>query len=546
MKVIDIPGGQGSEAWHRHRRDHFNASDAPAVLGCSPFKTREQLLRELYTGIAPEVDAATQRRFDDGHRFEALGRSLAEQIIGDDLYQITVANGRLSASLDGATMDGKVVFEHKTLSEELRNIIIDDTMGAQLPLHYRVQMEQQLYCACAEKALFMASKWDADGALIAERSCWYYSDSALRARILAGWEQFAADLQAYVPREPVAAVAAAPVATLPAVSVRVDGQLTVHSNFDVFAERLKSFIADVPRKPTTDNEFAVAEAAVKTLQKAEEAIHAALDSAVGQTASLEETVRLGKTLAELARTTRLSLGKIVDARKVEIRAEIVGKTHAALREHIGRLNGRLGHPWLATPPQSIFGEAIKGKRTVDTVRDACDQAMATAKIAANAQADTLDLNRKALMQGGQDFMFLFADFAQQGVTSAEIFAAVAEQRIGNHRTAEGERARKAAEAEAKVTAAPSADPVPLARPYVAPYQQQATAPVALAIISPTTLRLGAMSERLGFTVSRAFIETTLGFAPAETVNGNGLWSDGSWPMICAALAEHVLLAGKKT
>jgi predicted phage-related endonuclease len=63
---------QGTPEWHAFRAAHFPASEAPAMLGVSPYKTRNQLLQEKATGITAEVDAATQRRFDDGHRFEAL------------------------------------------------------------------------------------------------------------------------------------------------------------------------------------------------------------------------------------------------------------------------------------------------------------------------------------------------------------------------------------------------------------------------------------------------------------------------------------------
>ena len=96
---------QGSAEWHAYRREHDNASDAPAMMGCSPYKTRNQLLHERHTGLTADVDAATQRRFDDGHRFEALARPLAEGIIGEDLYPVTGSSGRLSASFHGLTMD---------------------------------------------------------------------------------------------------------------------------------------------------------------------------------------------------------------------------------------------------------------------------------------------------------------------------------------------------------------------------------------------------------------------------------------------------------
>ena len=118
MKILNLI--QGSREWLAHRAAHFNASDAPAMMGCSPYKMRTVLLHELHTGIVPEVDIATQKRFDNGHRAEALARPLAEKIIGDDLYPVTGTEGRLSASFDGLTLDEQTGFEHKALNADLR------------------------------------------------------------------------------------------------------------------------------------------------------------------------------------------------------------------------------------------------------------------------------------------------------------------------------------------------------------------------------------------------------------------------------------------
>ena len=48
---------QGSKEWHEFRARHFAASDAPAMMGVSPHKTRSELLREKATG---EVRAVSE------------------------------------------------------------------------------------------------------------------------------------------------------------------------------------------------------------------------------------------------------------------------------------------------------------------------------------------------------------------------------------------------------------------------------------------------------------------------------------------------------
>ena len=101
---------QGTPEWHKFRARHFTASDAPAMMGESPYKTRDDLLREKATGVAVDVSEETQRRFDDGHRFEALARPLAEKIIGEELYPVVGSNCKFAASFDGMTMLGDVIF----------------------------------------------------------------------------------------------------------------------------------------------------------------------------------------------------------------------------------------------------------------------------------------------------------------------------------------------------------------------------------------------------------------------------------------------------
>ncbi|WP_333708445.1 YqaJ viral recombinase family protein, partial [Ottowia beijingensis] len=281
MKILNLV--QGSPEWYAHRATHFNASDAPAMLGCSPYMTRSELLHRMHTGITPEVDPATQRRFDEGHQAEQLARPLAEEIIGEELAPLVGVSGRYSASFDGVTMMGDVAFEHKLLGQRLRDAMHEGCTGADLPLDYQIQMEQQCMVSGCERVLFMASKWVkdeyADGEFVPEdyRYCWYTPNLELRARIIAGWDQFAADLAAYVPTEAAAPVVPAPMESLPAVVVQVQGALTVAGNLPAFGQALRDFIARIPARPATDQQFADAEAACKALKKAEDALTQAED-----------------------------------------------------------------------------------------------------------------------------------------------------------------------------------------------------------------------------------------------------------------------------
>lgn len=123
IKATIIEHAQGSEAWLQHRAKSLNASDLAAAMGVSKYMTRAELIERIATGIVPEIDAATQRRFNKGHEVEAAARPLAEEIIGESLYPVVLAADvdglHLSASLDGQDLLGEVTWEHKQANAEL-------------------------------------------------------------------------------------------------------------------------------------------------------------------------------------------------------------------------------------------------------------------------------------------------------------------------------------------------------------------------------------------------------------------------------------------
>ena len=435
MQIVNLT--QGSAAWHQHRAQHWNASDAPAMMGCSSYKTRSELVRELATGIAPEADAATERRFADGHRFEALARPLAEEIIGEELSPCVGTEGKLSASFDGLTFMNDVGFEHKSLNDRLRAAMGEGCTGADLPLQYQVQMEQQAAVAGCDRILFMATKWAPDGTLLEQLHCWYTPNPELRAQILAGWEQLALEVAAYVPADSGAApVVAEPVESLPTLAVQMHGSLQVVNNLPAFGDALRSFIDKMVPKPATDQEFADAEAECRMLKDAEKALDAGEASALAQIEDVELFRRTVADLRNLARSTRLAREKLVAAEKDSRKAQIVASAQANLDQHIAALNQqRLGANWIPRVAGG-FAEAIRGKKSLDNMRDAIAVVLTNAKADANALACRLEANRQHLRQDDGDWIALFADFAAVGGKAPEDFQALAALRIGQHRQAE--------------------------------------------------------------------------------------------------------------
>lgn len=578
---------QGSPEWLAYRAHHFNASEAPAMMGVSPYKTRNQLLHEMHTGLAPEVDPATQRRFDDGHRFEALARPLACEIIGEDLYPVTGSEGKLSASFDGLTMLGEVAFEHKMLNDALRAAFDqidsiapehrDAAGGAELPLIYRIQMEQQCAVSGCEKVLFMASRWTADGTLLEERHCWYFPDDELRAKILAGWEQFASDLAAYVPP----AVEVKPVGrtpdNLPALRIEVTGAVTASNLAEYKAHALEVF-KGINRELTTDQHFADAEKVVKWCGDVESRLAAAKEHALSQTASIDTLFKAIDDISAEARRTRLELDKLVKARKEQIREDIVADGRRALAEHMSGLNERLGKPYMPSV-QADFAGAVKGKRTIDSLRDAVSTTLANAKIEASAIADRIQINMGTLRELAKDHAFLFADTASIVLKAPDDLTALVKTRIADHAAAEAkrleaERERIRAEEQARIEREQreaQQREERLAAAALAQERQQAAAaetarllqeaakppapPVSLvaannaaraeikaqATQEAATVKLGEICAMVGpgFSMTAAFVADTLGIEHSATDKAAKLYKPSDVALICDELIQRL-------
>lgn len=557
MKTLHLV--QGTPEWHAHRAQHFNASDAPAMLGCSPYKTRAQLVREVATGIGADVDAATQARFDAGHRYEALARPLAEKLIGEELFPcVGVADGSPhSASFDGLTLMGDTAFEHKTLNDELRQAIHPDNSINAIPKHYRVQMEQQCMVSGAERVLFMASKWNGAD-LVEERHCWYYPDPDLRAEILAGWEQFAADVAGYVPE-----VAPAPAAvgrtpeSLPALSVVARGMVEF-SNLAEFREKALAAIAAVNRDLKTDDDFATAELTVKAFKTGEEKLEATKAQVLGQMADVDAVMRTIDEVSAQMRAVRLELDKLVTREKEARRAEIVQKGVAGVREHYAAVNATLGPHALAVPASLVadMGAAIKGKKSLTSMRDAVDAAVAATKIAASQQADRVRANVAILAEQPEDVQMLFADRVQLCATKATddlrnlIAARVAEHRNRESKRLEAERIERAQQipaagvpaAQQPLDGAANNAGVATGSRNAPPSESVTRGSLSPAPLPSKRIKLGDINGWIAPLSITADGLASLGFKPVGTERAAKLYSANDFPRICQALATVIAQA----
>ena len=571
MKELNLI--QGSPEWLAARTKYFTASEANAMTGESKYQSRSALLKQKATGIAEEVDAATKARFDNGHATEAACRQLAEEVIGAELYPVVAIDDseKFLASSDGvASKDGAITWlpigwEHKALNASLAELV----KAGIVPDSHKWQLVHQCMVFGFEKILFSVS----DGTRENHHYCWFVPTAEDFARLEAGWDQFALDLANYqhVAEKP-AVVGKAP-EMLPALHIEVTGMVTA-SNLAVFKDHALAVFSGIKTTLQTDDDFADAEKTVKWCKEVEDRLDAAKQNALGQTASIDELFRTIDSISAESRRVRLDLDKKVKAEKENRKLDLVRSTTQEFQAHCDALTKRVGVPFSCPLPA---GDAIKGLKTLDSMRDKLSTALANAKIEANAIADRIEANRKTV-----EDMSLLPDFAQVCTKAPEDFAALLAMRVAQRKAAEekrleqereriraeeqakaqreasealrkqqmqeaeAERARREAEHNANVERI-NAEQAAVERRPAESETQTVAAVVTPAIANDclTTIKLGEICTRLGFNVTADFL-ASLGVSPVATEKNAKLYPAAKFPSICRLISDHVLaLAFKK-
>ena len=573
MKIVEDVA-QGSDQWLQFRAKRFGSSEAAAMLGLSAHTSRAELLRMKYTGLPQEFSDWTQRNvLDKGHAVEAAAREIVEARLGEPLYPVVChGEGNLVASCDGLTLDEDTGWECKQWNEALAAEVV----AGRVPDTHMPQCQHQLLVTGAKEWIFSVS----DGTPERTVSCKVLPSESWFQRLRDGWALFERDLAAYVlPDALPAAPVGRPPETLPALRIEVSGQVTA-SNLAEFKQTALATIRGVNRELRTDQHFADAERAIKWCSDVESRFKAAKEHALSQTASIDALFKALDDIGAEARTVRLDLDKLVARRKTEVKEEAVAKARKALDEHIARLHAEIA-PFRLPAISADFAGCIKGLKSVASMQDKLDGMLATAKIAAEADARAIRGNVTTFKAEAGDYEFLFSDLGQLIHQPADSFKALVQGRIAQHKVAEAERERKKREAEelalqqaearrlaaeaeaaaqiraaqeaasraADVAAVAAAQPVNVSGPLdMAPKPAEGLAFDSRGVLSPiqapradepATLKLGDINERLAPLQISAAGLVILGIHPAATKGTSKLYRPSDYDRVLRALAKHI-------
>lgn len=138
MKILDVE--QNTTEWEELRRSKIGASDSPVICDKSPWKTPCQLWEEKIKGDKGNVSPAMMR----GTMLEGAARKFFAKRRGIDVFPLVVQSDEydwMIASLDGLSLDGKILVEIKCPNEETMELLHDK----KVPETYLYQVQHQLF-----------------------------------------------------------------------------------------------------------------------------------------------------------------------------------------------------------------------------------------------------------------------------------------------------------------------------------------------------------------------------------------------------------------
>lgn len=151
--ILDLE--QGSPQWLEARRTKIGASDAPVIMGVSPWKTPYQLWEAKMKGDATPTNAAMQR----GHQMEPIIRMNYESATGKEFLPIvlqSIPHPWMLASLDGISEDMHHAIEIKCAGQSDHEC----AKNGLVPDHYYPQLQHQMAVCGLDSITYISCKYD--------------------------------------------------------------------------------------------------------------------------------------------------------------------------------------------------------------------------------------------------------------------------------------------------------------------------------------------------------------------------------------------------
>lgn len=166
MRKIEFSEGQGSDSWLEWRRSLLTATDAPMLLGASPYVTPYKGWQRKLGLIPEQQETEPMRR---GKRDEPIARDWFIKEYGIHMEPCCVQSDEfnfIGASLDGISPCGKYILEIKSNGDQYHF-----NLDKGIPnFHYDQIQHQLIACDQVPEMCFYLS-WNKSGPIVKEIKC---------------------------------------------------------------------------------------------------------------------------------------------------------------------------------------------------------------------------------------------------------------------------------------------------------------------------------------------------------------------------------------
>lgn len=199
------------------------------------------------------------------------------------------------------------------------------------------------------------------------------------------------------------------------------------SNLDTYKEYWLQQIESVNTDLKTDEDFGIAEQQVKAFKQAEDMLAVARDDALKQSTDIMDVFLVIDEISAKLRNTRLKLAKQVKAEKEARKNAIIKSGEDAVLEYLAEQHEAVKQA--VQIDGKVFAEAVKGKRNLESMQKAVDEA-ALEKIKEIASTAELVANNLAIFESlAAGHTALFPDKNKLVALAEEALVATIEGRI---------------------------------------------------------------------------------------------------------------------
>jgi len=210
--------------------------------------------------------------------------------------------------------------------------------------------------------------------------------------------------------------------------IKLTGEVT-DTNFDEWKSELLARLKSVNTELSSDDDFANAETDVKTIKAGEKALKDAKTSALEQANEIQKLFAAIDEVSEEARDARLALERQIKKRKTEIKEEIVDSGVTAIKEYLEQQSTALQSLRNSWADKSAFEDAIKGKRTTDSMQKAVTKLLVQTKNEIADREEQINRNYQKIEKIDDEYSAVFQDQDSLALMNAEQLDSTIEERI---------------------------------------------------------------------------------------------------------------------